>query len=306
MKLDHLVSFKKVVETGSFTRAAQELFMTQPTVTHHIQALERELGCSLLVRSSQDTRLTAEGEELLQKVEELFRQLEDIRHIGLRTRHITGKLDIVACSVMGTYFLPPVLKALAAKYTDVSLHLRFGNSHTIAALVQDGLVDIGFAPWVPGFPSLNFTLARAESSVIVASKNYFAAHREALVAGDFSGEQFILREKGTRIHEIAMSWLKKYSLRPLNRTVIISDDMESIKNLVLCNAGLAIIPRCCVEQCLEMGTMVIVSSLTEIPDVEYFIVQRNNEPVPPLISVLLEELQGVYPDIELRSAMHIS
>ena len=82
--------------------------------------------------------------------------------------------------------------------------------------------------------------------------------------------------------------------------------MESIKNLVLCDAGLAIIPRCCVEQCLEMGTMVIVSSLTEIPDVEYFIVQRNNEPVPPLIYVLLEELQGVYPDIELRSAMHIS
>lgn len=81
MKIDHLLSFRKVAKTGSFTRAAQALFITQPTVTHHIQSLEHELGCKLLIRSNQDTKLTPEGVELAAKVDDLFRQIEEIKGI---------------------------------------------------------------------------------------------------------------------------------------------------------------------------------------------------------------------------------
>ncbi|WP_418764550.1 LysR family transcriptional regulator [Mailhella sp.] len=295
MKIDHLLSFRKVAQTGSFTRAAQELFITQPTVTHHIQQLEYELGCSLLIRSNQDTRLTPEGEELLVKVGELFRLLEEIKGIASRKKVISGELKLAASSVMGTYFLPPLLKIFSDKYADIDINLKFGNSYAIATWVQDGFVDVGFAPWVPGFTSLVFDKATAEPCVLVASPAYCEAHRDALRNLDFSAVRFILREKGTRVHELAMGWMKRLG-RMDAPTPLITGDMESSKNLVLSGVGVAIIPRCCVEQSLCVGSMeeIKLPESLRMPAVEYFVVRRKNEKAEPISELLLSELNERY------------
>ena len=291
MKIDHLLSFRKVAQTGSFTRAAQELFITQPTVTHHIQQLEYELGCALLIRSNQDTRLTPEGEELLVRVEELFRQLEEIKGIASRKKVICGELKLAASSVMGTYFLPPLLKTFSDTYADIDIQLKFGNSYAIATWVQDGFVDVGFAPWVPGFTSLVFDRVNTEPCVLVASPAYCNAHRDALQKQDFSAVRFILREKGTRVHDIAMAWLKRCSGREAPKPLI-TGDMESCKNLVLADVGVAIIPRCCVEQGLRMGIMeeIVLPEALRMPPVDYYVVRRKNEKAGPISALLLREL----------------
>lgn len=288
MKIDHLLSFRKVAKTGSFTRAAQALFITQPTVTHHIQSLEYELGCKLLIRSNQDTKLTPEGEELAAKVDDLFRQIEEIKGIASRKKIVCGELKLAASSVMGTYFLPPILKTVSGIYPDIGIHLRFGNAYAIATWVQDGFVDIGFAPWVPGFATLNFIKANEEPCILVASPEYYAVHGEAIAKGDFSGIQFIIREKGTKVHEVASGWLKRLPLRSERKPVVMGD-MESIKNMVRCDGGVAVIPRCCVEQNLGEGLMKEIAPPEGLPmsAVEYFIIQRKNEKTDPLVSLLL-------------------
>lgn len=291
MKIDHLLSFQKVAKTGSFTRAAQALFITQPTVTHHIQSLEHELGCKLLIRSNQDTKLTPEGLELAAKVDDLFRQIEEIKGIVGRKKIVSGELKLAASSVMGTYFLPPILKTISEAYPEVGIHLRFGNAYAIATWVQDGFVDMGFAPWVPGFATLNFSKANEEACVLVSSPAYYAEHGEAIRQGDFSGVQFIIREKGTKVHEIASGWLKRLPLRS-ERKPIVMGDMESIKNVVRCDGGVAVIPRCCVEQSLAMGLMREIDPPEGLgmSAVEYFIVQRKNETTGPIVNLLLAVL----------------
>ncbi len=295
MKIDHLLSFQKVAKTGSFTRAAQALFITQPTVTHHIQSLEYELGCKLLIRSNQDTRLTPEGDELVAKVDDLFRQIEEIKGIASRKKIICGELKLAASSVMGTYFLPPVLKSISEEYSDIGIHLRFGNAYTIATWVQDSFIDIGFAPWVPGFTTLNFTKANEEPCILVCSPAYYATHEKEVRDEDFSGIQFISREKGTKVHEIAFGLFKRLPIRS-ERNPIIADDMESIKNLVLCDAGMAVIPRCCAEQNIRMGLMREIPLPEELrmPPVEYFIIQRKNEKNETIVNLLLAELKAQY------------
>ncbi len=294
MKIEHLTSFRMIAKTGSFTKAAQQLFVTQPTITNHIQTLERELGCSLLIRSNQHTRLTPEGEELAQRLDEFFQQMEDIRSIGKRRGTVAGDLVLAASSVMGTYFLPPILKSIAEKYHDINIHLHFGNSYRIAIWVQEGFIDIGFAPWVPGFPSICFHPARSEPCVIVAAASYFQQNRKKLEAGDFSKATFILREKGTKIHDMAMGWIRKYP-GPMNaRSPIIMCDMESVKHMLLCGAGVSILPLCCVAQELERGTMHTIPSTVPIPPMEYYVLHRRNEPFKPIHSPLLTELEERY------------
>lgn len=294
MKIDHLNSFRKIVQTGSFTRAAQELFVTQPTITNHIQALENELGCLLFIRSNQNTRLTAEGEELAQKVEELFLQLEHIKDIGKPKESIGGELAVAASSVMGTYFLPPVLKTIAEKYGSVNIHMHFGNAYRIATWVQDGFIDAGFAPWVPGFPSVGFHRVCMEPCVIVASAAYFSRNKERLLAGDFSKDLFVLREKGTQIHNVFSDWMRKYSGVMNTRRPLISCDMESIKNLVLCDTGLSMLPLCVVKDHLQSGSMIQIATSLPIPPVEYYFMHRKNESYKPLITLLIEEILRQY------------
>ena len=294
MKIDHLNSFRKIAQTGSFTRAAQELFVTQPTITNHIQALENELGCALFIRSNQNTRLTAEGEELAQRVEELFLQLEHIKDIGKPKESIRGELAVAASSVMGTYFLPPVLKTIAEKHDSVNIHMHFGNAYRIATWVQDGFIDAGFAPWVPGFASVSFHRVRTEPCVIVASAAYFERNEKRLCTGDFSRDLFILREKGTQIHNISSDWIRKYPGLVNSRRPLICCDMESIKNLVLCDAGISILPRCVVKDHLLSGSMREIAPSLPMPPVEYFFLHRKHEPHKPLISLLIEELLQQY------------
>ncbi len=298
MKIDHLLSFRKVAMTGSFTRAAQELFITQPTVTHHVQMLERELGYELLIRSSQETRLTQEGEALLRKVDELAAMLEDIKTIGRQHEAVHGELNIAASSVMGAYVLPRVLKEYAMTWSEVNIRLYYANSYTTATWVQDGLVNLGFAPWAPGFNSLSFTLLHKDHCILAASQEYCRSFAPQLACQDFSRCRFLFREKGTKVHDIAQDWLRTqpgHADRPLP---IITGDMESIKNLALCGTGIAILPRCCVARELQFGLLKEIALSEQLPSIDYYLIQRKNDRLVRTASLLLQkalELIGAMP-----------
>lgn len=277
MKIPHLNTFLQVVASGSFTRAAQELFLTQPTVSNHIQALEQELG-RLFIRASTGLRLTPRGKRLARRAPEIFALLGDIKGDRRRgTRQVRGELNVAASSVMGAYFLPRYLKAMLEAHPEVEIRCHFGNAWSIAAWVQDGFVDVGFAPNVPGFSRLSVKRCLQEPAVIATSPHL----AEAL---GYSLERqpplpFILREKGTAAHEVAMRWLRARPWGATLRTPVILSDMEAIKNLVLTDAGLTILPRCCIADALEQGRMVELTAGRPPGAVSYHMLTRVSNPV---------------------------
>ncbi len=291
MKISHLKTYLKVASTGSFTKAAQDLFMTQPTVTHHIQSLEQALGYQLIVRSSSNMRLTAEGKLLLRKVDKLFQLIDEIKGTtATGEKGLYGTLNIAASSVMGTHFLTSALKEILEKYPNIDIRLHFGTAYSIATWVQNGFVDLGFAPISPGFSRLKFTSLLVEPCILAISSSRYAAYSTELAHGNFANQPFILREKGTKAHDVAIRWLKKQSWYSGMRTPTILSDMESIKNLVLEDAGMTIIPRCCVKQYLEQGLMKEVESATQPEDINYFMIERENESENDVIGIFKQLL----------------
>lgn len=293
MKIAHLETFAKVAATGSFTRAAHDLFTTQPTVTNHIQTLEQELGYQLLIRQKNKVRLTENGKNIYHKVEEIFRLMDSIKNANARSDTLAGVLNIAASSVMGADVLPPVLQKVFSDYPNVNIQLKFGNSHSIASWVDEGVVDMGFAPASSGFPRLNFTPLLREPCVLATSAGNYEDYRNRLEHGVCRGNDFVIREKGTELYEVSINYIKRLPFYSENKPPHILWNMESIKNFVIEGAGIAILPRCCIKKCLRLDLLRILPAGTPVGSITYCMIERKNQSYNKLFSsfrnILLEQ-----------------
>ncbi len=296
MKIAHLETFAKVAETGSFTRAAHDLFTTQPTVTNHIQMQEQDPGYQLLIRQKNNVRLTEHGKNIYHKVEEIFRLIESIKNANVKNNTLSGILNIAASSVMGSNYLPHILQKVFSDYPDVNIQLRFGNSHSIASWVDEGFVDMGFAPFSSGFPRLVFTPLLVEPCVLLTSRKRYDHYRKLLEEGTCTSGDFVIREKGTKLYEVTMSYLKKQPFYNENRPPHILYNIESIKNFIIEGAGIAILPRCCIEKCLQLDLVAVLPSSLPVGNITYCMIERQNENYNALFrkfrSILLEEQEA--------------
>src|SRR5438067_3391110 len=129
MQLAQVESFLEVARRGSVSRAAEALFVTQPSLTARLLALENELGEQLFVRSRQGMRLTDAGRALLPHAERALRAVRDGRQAVLESHSGGGgQLLIAAAPAVSTYILPPLLEQFAATYPRVDVAVRTGHS----------------------------------------------------------------------------------------------------------------------------------------------------------------------------------
>lgn len=291
MKVAHLETFAKVASTGSFTRAAHDLFTTQPTVTNHIQLLEQELGCQLFKRSKKHVRLTEQGKNIYHKVEEIFRLIESIKNINLDTSNeVSGVLNIAASSVMGANYLPPVLRGILHEHPNINVQLRFGNSHSIASWVDEDFVDLGFAPESSGFPRLSFKPLLVEPCILVTGADSHAYYRDLFASGECKCSDFIIREKGTKLHEVSIQWLKKQPFYTDFQSPHILWNIESIKNLILEGTGIAILPKCSVQRYLDYAFLKEIPCEHGVGSITYCLIERQNSSGSAITNMLKHAL----------------
>ena len=144
MELGRIEAFVKVARTGTISRAADELFVTQPAVTSRIQGLERSLGTELFSRSRHGSRLTDAGRALLPHAERALAALRHGREAVEQVRSGTsGSLTIGAAPAVSTYVLPAMLHRFQAGHPGVRLSVRSGHSEEILQLVLREEVEIG-------------------------------------------------------------------------------------------------------------------------------------------------------------------
>jgi len=297
MKFDHLISFQQVAHTGSFTRAAQKLFITQPTVTQHIQSLEKELNTQLFFRSKSDTRLTPEGQILLQSVDAIFDILEETKASFLsHSENVAGDLSIGATTIMGTYVLPQYIARFIQEFRNVRFSLHYGSSLTISDWVQNGIIDLGFAPLSPGFAKLDCCFAHRESCACAVGKDSPLAAKKTLDVKDLSGLPIVVREKGTRIGEVVTKWMDSHKWPDGPPNIVICSDMDAIKKIVEHGAGLTILPESALKREFAFGLLTEVA----IPDaalyLDYYLVHRQNSDLSQAALSflrLMQELSGL-------------
>ena len=144
MDVDALQAFVAVAATGSFSRAASRLFLTQPAVSKRIANLEREFGSALFDRVGRTISLTEAGRALLPRAEKLLLDIADVkRQIANLAGTVAGTLTMGTSHHIGLHRLPPVLNAFTTRYPDVRLDIRFMDSEVVCEGVARGELELG-------------------------------------------------------------------------------------------------------------------------------------------------------------------
>lgn len=194
--MNRYLALHKIVELGSFTRAAEALGYTQSAMSQMIASLENELSMKLLIRSRTGVRLTLEGAELYPYVERLVYQYWAAREKAKEIRGLeTGTIRMGTLASISAHWLPELLKEFQARYPGVEFVIHQGDYSSIQEWIKTGAVDFGFVnpKAVTGLETL---VLKEGAMLAVLPQGHPLARREAVPLELLAEEPFILLEEG--------------------------------------------------------------------------------------------------------------
>lgn len=248
--------FLAVARLGNVSRAAEEMFLTQPTLTARLKGLEEEVGDSLFVRTSRGMRLTEAGREFVPYAERVIGGFEDGKRRLAEMRGVLGgRLVLGSSPGVGTYALPGLLERFVAAYPGVVVSVRTGHSDEILEMVLKEEVQLGLTKEMSHPEIESLTLYEDELALVVDPDHRFTEKGSASLQ-DIGEENLILFDKHSSYNEQTQSMFRSAGLREL-RTMEV-DNIEAAKRMVEHRLGVAFLPRTAVVRSVASGDLVIV------------------------------------------------
>jgi len=206
--------FHTVCKRLSFTRAAEELFITQPAVTKHIREIEQHFKVKLFDRNGTKIKLTPEGKTLLDHTEDIFSIYGKIETelAALHQSH-KGELRIGASTTVAQYVLPSVLASFHKRYKDIKITLRTNNTEQIEQALQEKQIDLGIIEGRSKKSSLTYTSFIKDEIVLVASINNTNFKKSVLSVNELKSIPLLLREPGSGTLEVLAHALKPHGIK---------------------------------------------------------------------------------------------
>ena len=258
ISLKQLEVFVAVVEYGGFTRAAEELFFNQSTISAHISLLEQALGKELFVRSNRrHIRLTAEGERVYPIAKRILGNCNTLRTL-FASEKVEQALSLGASTVPGQYLLPEYLSAFLKKEKDFRYSLRRGDSAQVHRMLKNGEISLGFVGAISEPNAVDYyPLAEDKLVLVTPSTPHYRQLQESGVYGrDLLTCPMVTREEGSGTDRSVQNYLRSLSLPPdLLNIVARVDDPEAIKRMVVGGVGISILSALAVEQEVSSGTL---------------------------------------------------
>jgi DNA-binding transcriptional LysR family regulator len=256
MTLEQLRTFRAVARLNSFTRAAEELHLTQPAVSAQIVGLENALRVKLFDRIGRGIALTPAGQlvlatagDVLQHLDELRQSLDDLE--GLRR----GRLRLGASLVVGVYLLPEVLGAFKKEHPQIDLALRIEYAHHIVDLIMSNELDLGIIG--EGAPLTDERLALkpllGDELVVITPARHRWAGRDTISPTALTEEPFIIPARDFATSEIIQQRLTAAGLK-LKPSLELGN-IEAVKKAVEAGLGISIVSRCAIQHELEDGRL---------------------------------------------------
>lgn len=190
--------FQSVAKNLSFTKASQELFISQPAITKHIQELESTYQTRLFDRQGGKISLTESGQLLLEHCERIleeYRKLEYEMH--LLHNQYTGELRLGASTTIAQYVLPPMLGTFISKFPQVELSLLNGNTREMEAALQEHRIDLAMVEGVTRLPNLRYTPFLEDELVIVVRTGSRLPVDDEITPQRLARLPLVLRERGS-------------------------------------------------------------------------------------------------------------
>jgi len=235
--------FDTVARRLNFTKAAEELFITQPAVTKHIHELESHFKTKLFERNGSRITLSAAGETLLQYTTQLFTVYRNLEfEMNALVQQHSGKLRIGASTTVAQYVLPPVLASFHKKFKDIKLSLATGNTEHIEQRVQNKEADLGIIEGRSRKTALKYTQFIKDEIVLVSGINNPLAKKPEISLNDLRKISLLLREPGSGTLEVITHALKPLGMKISDLHIEMQlDSTESMKNYLLCSDSMAFV-----------------------------------------------------------------
>lgn len=296
--LGRVAAFVQVARTGSISRAAEALFVTQPALTSRIQGLERSLGAQLFTRSRHGSRLTDAGRALLPHAERVLAALRHGREAVEQVRSGgSGSLTIGAAPAVSTYVLPAMLHRFQAGHPGVRLSVRSGHSEEVLEMVLREEVEIGLMRPIQ-HPDIVSTLLYEDELVLVVHRGHRFAAAGHVRMGELSSEHLILFDRTSSYHELTSAIVRQAGIAPRGQLEV--DNIDAAKRMVEQRLGIALLPRTSVQAEVGSGRLVPVRVTDMSPVRRRIVVARRRDAgeLSPVLSSFLSTLDDLRPTEE--------
>jgi DNA-binding transcriptional LysR family regulator len=285
MDLRQLETFVEVAKLKSFSKAAEKLFITQPTVTNHIQNLEKELGTLLINRFGKKITLTDAGNLLYKYAINIINSCEMAKFdLATYQGKIQGHLHIYSSSVPRKYVLPNIIKNFLTKYPDVSFNLSDKDSKKVVKSILDGETDFGIVGAKYPSNSLKY-IELMEDKLLLITPNtpaYDKPNYSYIDKNVLFRDKILFREEGSGTRDLIESKLEKagISLGQLNVMAYI-EDTETIKELVSLGVGVSFLSEKAVSDDIKLDKYkVYYINGIDLTRKFYFVFHKNRQLSP--------------------------
>jgi DNA-binding transcriptional LysR family regulator len=291
IQLMQVEGFLEVARRGSVSRAADALFITQPTLTARLKALERDLGTPLFLRTPHGMRLTDAGRAWVPFAERALRALVDGREALAQVMTASaGHLMIAAAPAVSTYVLPELLERFVDAHPRVEVSVRTGHSEDVVDLVLRDEVQIGLGRAIR-HPDLELRPFHTEDLVLVCSPDHPFTTRDSVAMAEVAGQKLIMFDRTSSYYEITQGAFLSagVSLRGLMEL----DSIEAAKKMVERGLGVALLPGTAVAREVEGGTLCVVKMADAPPMQNSIVAFRRRDAGTPggIVAAFLELLE---------------
>ncbi len=250
--------FHTVARLLSFTKAAEELHMTQPAVTFQVRQLEEYFNTRLFDRTHNKVNLTPAGERVAEFAERIFDLYAEMES-GVRdlTGEISGALTIGASTTIAEYMLPALLGEFKNQYPDINLRLKVSNSEGIVSMVEHNVIDLGVVESAVNNKNLIVEVCHEDQLVLVAAPDHELVKRGGKVnASDIVRYPFVSREEGSGTRDVVMQYLMEHKVSPGDMTFSLElGSPEAIKGAVEAGMGITILSRSIIGKELKLNML---------------------------------------------------
>lgn len=257
MQIESFRVFRDLVESQSFSKAAQMNSITQSAVSQQIRAMEDRFRIPLIERSSKRFALTREGEllystskDIISHFDTLTNQFNEMRNI------ISGNIRIATVYSIGLHELPPYLKRFLKEFPNVNVHVEYRRSNQVYEEVQAGTCDLGLVAFASPKKSLKTESFKKDRLVLICAPNHLLSTKDEVEVKDIGTTKFIGFEPDIPTRRAIDKIFRDAGFDP--KPVMEFDNIETVKRAVEIDAGISIVPRATIEQEVRAGSLIAI------------------------------------------------
>jgi len=273
--MKQLEAFLRVAELKSFTKAAQQLFMSQPAVSFQIKSLEEELQVSLFRRGDKKVLLTEAGRLLYPEARQMVGHFQRVKDALEELRGLkTGRLAVGGSTVPGEYVLPGMIGLFKRRYPGITVSLKIGDSREVAALVREWEIDLGVTGAPVDAEGISCRPWLQDRLAVVAAPGFPAGGE--LAAAEMVARPLVLREAGSGTRQVLEESLRKLDLSLADCPQAMElGSTRAVISAVEAGLGLGVVSAWAAAEPLALGRLVEIAVAGLDLDRSFYLVRQE-------------------------------